>query len=72
MKIPQQSKRCLENREEVEYYFADFVRKGGPPPFKDKIFTKKKLRIYGQNFRRRRSYGFGGYKIRKVVFGVLP
>ena len=38
MKIPQQSKRCLENREEVEYYFADFVRKGGGGiPLTDKI-----------------------------------
>ena len=32
----------------VKYYFADFVRKGGTPPFTDKIFAKK-------------SYGFGGY-----------
>ena len=35
-------------REVVKYYFADFVRKGGtPPPFTDKIFAKKKLRIWG-------------------------
>ena len=35
-------------REGVKYYFADFVRKGGPPPpFTDKIFAKKKLRIWG-------------------------
>ena len=35
-------------REVVKYYFADFARKGGtPPPFTDKIFAKKKLRILG-------------------------
>ena len=28
-------------REAVKYYFADFVRKGGTPPFTDKIFDKK-------------------------------
>ena len=36
-------------REVVKYYFADFVRKGGTPP------------LYGQNFRPKKSYGFGGY-----------
>ena len=53
--------------EQVKYYFADFVRKGGtPPPLRTKILPKK-------------SYGFGGYppppftdKIRKVVFDHLP
>ena len=35
-------------REEVKYYFADFVRKGGtPPPFTDKIFAKKKVTDLG-------------------------
>ena len=35
-------------REEVKYYFADLIRKGGTPsPFSDKNFAKKKLRIRG-------------------------
>ena len=37
-------------REDFKYYFADFVRKGGPPP-----------PLYGQNFRQKKGYGFGGY-----------
>ena len=35
-------------REVFKYYFADFVRKGGtPPPFTDKIFSKKKVTDLG-------------------------
>ena len=35
-------------RENFKYYFADFVRKGGtPPPFTDKIFSKKKVTDLG-------------------------
>ena len=42
---------------------------GTPPPFKDKILAKKKLRIwgvpppplFGQNFLQKVSWGFGGY-----------
>ena len=35
-------------REDIKYYFADFVRKGGtPPPFTDKIFSKKKVTDLG-------------------------
>ena len=35
-------------REDFKYYFADFVRKGGPPPpFTDKIFSKKKVTDLG-------------------------
>ena len=37
-----------ELREDFKYYFADFVRKGGtPPPFTDKIFSKKKVTDLG-------------------------
>ena len=39
---------CIFIREGVKYYFADFVRKGGTPPFTEKFFVKK-------------SYGFGGF-----------
>ena len=31
----------------VKYYFADFVRKGGTPPFKGKIFGKKGVTDFG-------------------------
>ena len=35
-------------REDIKYYFADFVRKGvTPPPFTDKIFAKKKVTDLG-------------------------
>ena len=34
-------------REDFKYYFADFVRKGGTPPFTDKIFAKKKVTDLG-------------------------
>ena len=56
-------------REVVKYYFADFVRKGGAPP----------LPLYGQNFRQKGGFGFGGAppppftdKIRKIVFDLAP
>ena len=35
-------------REDFKYYFADFVRKGGPPPpLRTKFSPKKRLRIWG-------------------------
>ena len=35
-------------REDIKYYFANFVRKGGTPPqFKNKIFAKKKVTDLG-------------------------
>ena len=45
---PVTGKYASNVREEVKYYFADFVRKGGTPPFTEKVSAK-------------RSYGFGGY-----------
>ena len=49
MKIPQfimLKSVCI--REEVKYYFADFVRKGGtPPPLRTKFLPKKNYVLGG-------------------------
>ena len=35
-------------REDIKYYFADFVRKGDtPPPFTDKFVAKKNIGLRG-------------------------
>ena len=38
----------IEVREDFKYYFADFFRKGGPPPpLRTKFSPKKKFRVLG-------------------------
>ena len=44
LKIIKRFKVQINWREDIKYYFADFVCKGGTlPPFKDKKFAQKKV-----------------------------
>ena len=56
-------------REGVKYYFADFVRKGGTPhPFTDKIFAKKKLRIWEDTPRGTKTVNFPDSSFLRAIF----
>ena len=49
--VPSRQYAVLEKdplREDVKYYFVDFVRKGGTPsPLQTKFLAEKELRIWG-------------------------
>ena len=66
-------------REDIKYYFADFVRKGvTPPPLYRQSFCQKKVTDLGgtppplrTKFSLKKSYGFRGYPP-SPLYGHLP